>query len=89
MTAPTGTIFYDADGLRPDVETIDTLARLALAAGRLGLEVRLRHISPRLGAVVAFAGLAEVLGVEVSGQTEEREDRVGVEEERHLDDLAF
>jgi hypothetical protein len=72
--------------LRADAATIDVLARLQLAARRLGLELRLRHASTELQALVTFVGLREVLGVESGGQAEEREQRVRVEEERELDD---
>jgi anti-anti-sigma regulatory factor len=69
-----------------DIGTVDVLARLQLAARRSGLELRLRHVSPELHELIAFVGLAEVLGVEPRGQAEEREQRLGVEEERELDD---
>jgi hypothetical protein len=55
-------------------------------AARLGRRVRLRHPSAALTELLALAGLAEVLGVEARREPEEREERVGVEEERELDD---
>jgi hypothetical protein len=86
MAASRPTIVCDVGAVPPDVHAIDALARLQLAAGRLGLEVRLRHASSDLQALIAFAGLREVLRVEAGGQAEQREERVGVEEERELGD---
>jgi hypothetical protein len=80
------TIVCDVGTVKPDVHTIDALARLQLAAGRLGLDVRLRHASADLQDLIALAGLRDVLRVEPGGQPEEREERVGVEEERELRD---
>jgi hypothetical protein len=77
----------DASELRdPDVGTVADLARLQLAARRLDLEVVLRNASVELFELVAFVGLADVLRVELQRQPEEREERLGVEEERELDD---
>lgn len=45
----------------PTLATIDALARLALTARRAGGAIRLRNASPRLHALVRFAGLADVL----------------------------
>jgi anti-anti-sigma regulatory factor len=91
MTAPRrSTIVCDLRGLAGvDADTIDAIARLQLAARRLGLELRLRHASGELRELLALAGLAEVLGLEPGGQAEEREDGVGVEEEGELDDPAL
>jgi hypothetical protein len=38
--------------------------------------------------LIAFAGLAEVLGVEVERESEEGKEPRGVEEEDHLGDLS-
>jgi hypothetical protein len=66
------TVVCDVAGLdRPDVDLVDALARLALAAHRAGLEVRLRNASPELLELLALTGLDAVLprvgrsGVEV------------------------
>jgi hypothetical protein len=83
---PTGTIVCDVGALAPDVLTVGALARLQLTARRLGLEIRLSHASTELRQLVAFVGLEEVLGVEAGRQPEQREERLGVEEERELDD---
>jgi hypothetical protein len=89
MTAPRPcTIVCDVGALCPDAAAVDALARLQLAARRIGLEIRLRHASSELQGLLVFVGLDEVLRVEVGGQSEEREDRLGAEEERQLDDPA-
>jgi hypothetical protein len=82
------TIVCDVGALAPDAAAIEALARLQLAARRRGLEIRLRHASSELLGLLAFVGLSEVLRVETSGQPEEREERLGAEEERQLDDPA-
>ena len=66
--------------------TLDALARLQLAARRRGRAIRLVGASPELRELIAFAGLETVLPVEPGRKTEEREERVGVEEERQLGD---
>lgn len=80
------TVVCDVGGLAPDAEAVDVLARLQLAARRLGVEIRLRHASSELLELIAFAGLRDVLRVELERQPEEREQRLGVEEERELGD---
>jgi hypothetical protein len=81
------TLPCDVRALAPDALTIDTLARLQLAARRVGHEVALRGVSLELLELLELFGLTGVLRVEVGRQSEEREERVGVEEERELDDL--
>ena len=51
----------DVTGVDPDAVTVDALARLQLAAGRLGCQVRLRNASDELLDLVAFMGLEDVL----------------------------
>jgi hypothetical protein len=63
-----------------DLETVDELARLALAGRRLGFRVRLVP-SDELLELLELAGLVEVLW-----EPEEREQPLGVEEERELRD---
>jgi hypothetical protein len=71
MTGPRrSTIVCDVGSFPPDAAAIDTLARLQLAARRLGLELRLRHASNELQDLLAFAGLRDVLRVEAGGKTE-------------------
>jgi len=87
MRAPCpGTVVCDVGGLAADAEAVDVLARLQLAARRLGVEIRLRHASSELLELIAFAGLRDVLRAEPGRQPEEREQRLGVEEEGQLGD---
>jgi hypothetical protein len=87
MPAPRpSTIVCDVGALTPDAAAVDALARLQLAARRIGLEVRLRHASRELQGLIVCCGLDEVLRVEAGGQAEERKERLGAEEERQLDD---
>jgi ABC-type transporter Mla MlaB component len=55
------TAFCDVTGVEPDAVTVDALARLQVAAARLGCRVRLRNASPALCELVAFMGLRDVL----------------------------
>ena len=80
-------------GVEPDAVTLDAVARLQLAARRRGRRVYLRHVPRELAELLAFTGLAEVVGpasklVELRREPEEREEALGVEEGRELDDLA-
>jgi hypothetical protein len=86
--APT-TIVLDASALASDAGTIDALARFQLAARRRGQRLRLRDASGELLDLIAFVGLSDVLRVEPRGQSEEREQLLGAEEERELDDPAL
>ena len=80
-------IVCDVRALRePHLGTIDGLARMRLAAGRLGLQLRLANASRELRELIALAGLAEVLVVEPERHAEQREQPLGVEEERELRD---
>jgi hypothetical protein len=83
-----GPIMVDASALAADAVTVDTLARLQLAARRLGCRVQLREVSDDLQKLIAFVGLAVVLGIEPCRQPEEREECLGAEEERELGDPA-
>src|SRR5436190_5185324 len=72
---------------RADAVAIDALARLQLTARRLGCRMRLQHASTDLRNLLAFVGLDDVLLRLDSGrEAEEREQLLGVEEERELDD---
>ena len=68
------------------IETVDVLARLQLAARRVGIELRLRRVSCDLAELIALCGLTDALRVEPQRQAEAGEDRRGVEEERELGD---
>ncbi len=69
-----------------DLRSVERLARLQLAARRCGLELRLTRVPAELEELITFVGLAEALGLEPRRQAEEREERVGVQEEGELDD---
>lgn len=71
----------DVAGVPADAVTVEALARLQLAANRQGCRVRLRNASVELNELVAFVGLSETLGVESRRQPEQREKRLGAEEE--------
>ena len=71
-----------------DLGTVESLARLQLAARRCGLELRLTRVPAELEELITFVGLAEALELEPRGQAEEREQCLGVEEEGELDDPA-
>jgi len=86
MAAAGSTIVCDVGALSPEIGAVDALARLHLTARRLGVELRFRNAGPELAQLVAFAGLGDVLRVEVEREPEQREERGGVEEERELAD---
>jgi hypothetical protein len=69
-----------------DFAMLDALARLQLTAKRLDCDLRISIASDGLLELIELAGLSEALRVEPRRQSEEREQRVGVEEERELDD---
>ncbi len=81
-----GRIVCDAGKLTADLGTVGVLARLHLRARRRGRELWICGASPELCELVAFAGLAGVLRLEPGREPEEREERLGVEEERELGD---
>ena len=71
----------------PDAETVDALARLQLTARRLGRRVLIRDACGELQALLDLMGLRDALplgaalGLEQSGQAEEREQARGIQEE--------
>jgi ABC-type transporter Mla MlaB component len=56
-----GVVRCDVRGVEPDAATVEALARLQLAARRLGREVRLANASAELRELIAFMGLCDVL----------------------------
>jgi ABC-type transporter Mla MlaB component len=56
-----GIAICDVQGIEPDAVTADALARLQLAAGRRGCQVRLSSASTDLLDLLAFMGLSDVL----------------------------
>jgi hypothetical protein len=86
MAASGPPLLVDAGALAPDLGTVDALARWQLAALRSGSAIRLRGATQELRGLIDLVGLTDVLGVEPGGEPEQREERVGVEEERELAD---
>ena len=76
----------DVAALRADAAAVDAVARIALTARRRGRRLVLRDAAGDLLDLLAFAGVAGALGIEPWREAEEREQRVGVEEERELGD---
>ena len=84
-------VVCDASAARPDVVSVEALARLRLTAGRHGRRFVVRDPPPELVSLFGLMGLGgflaaaaqarrSVVGVEAGGQAEEREQPVGVEE---------
>jgi anti-anti-sigma factor len=80
---------------RADAAALDVLARLQLAARRMGGRIRLRGASRELRDLLAFTGLSDALPVEARlslrplqpcRQPEQREEPLGVEEGVDPDD---
>lgn len=69
-------------------EHLERIARLCLRLKRRGCALRLANPGEGLLELIEFAGLASVLGVEASGEAEEREDSSRVQEEGELGDQA-
>ena len=71
---------------RPDLGTVDELARLQLAAKRIGCTIWLRHACEELSALLELAGLGDVIAVGRSAgrshlvRQAESGEEVGVEE---------
>ena len=63
----------------PDLAAIDHMARLRLEVGRRGGSVAISDVSVQLAALLELVGLGRLRG-QMSGQTESREQPVGVQE---------
>jgi ABC-type transporter Mla MlaB component len=61
------TALCDVTGVEPDAVTVEALARLQLAAGRLACRVVLRNASPGLRDLVDLMGLTDVIPNHVVG----------------------
>jgi hypothetical protein len=80
-TSDAAVVVCDVGALPADIVTVDALARLQLTARRLGRRMELRNGSPELDRLLAFVGLADVLGLGGHcGQAEERVQPCAVEE---------
>jgi ABC-type transporter Mla MlaB component len=86
--ARASTLVCDVGVLAPDAAAVDALARLQLDARRRGYEVVLRGASSQLLELLDLCGVRGVLRLEPGGKPEQREERVGIEEEREADDAA-
>jgi len=71
---------------RPHLAVIDQLARLQLVLRREGCELKLRNADVSVLDLIGFAGLADVLRVEMERESEKGKQPRGVEEEDHLGD---
>jgi len=82
-------ISFDAGAITgADEAVLDALARLQLTARRIGGSIALVNARPELVDLLHLVGLAaELLGVEVDGEAEEREE-VGIDEEVDTGDHA-
>jgi hypothetical protein len=69
-----------------EMQEVDGLARLQLNLRRRHCELRLANAGDALLDLIDLAGLSGVLRVEPGGETEEREEPGGVEEEGELGD---
>ena len=86
-------VVCDAGGLaESDLRTVAVLARLQLTARRCGASIRIRNASPELHGLLWLAGLCRIvgpcvpLGLEARRQAEEREEPLGIQEERDAGD---
>jgi hypothetical protein len=91
--AGTGPVVCDVHALDvPDAMTVEALARMQLTAKRLGHRIHLRGACAELRGLIAFMGLHEalplndVLAAEPFGQSEQREEPGGVQEETDAGD---
>lgn len=91
---PGSTVRCNVEGVAaPDMGTVDALARLALAIRRAGCRMLLSRPSTELLELLGLAGLTRILPcgdlpVEVVRQPEQREEALGVEEERDPGDAT-
>ncbi|MCB5168632.1 STAS domain-containing protein [Streptomyces bambusae] len=83
-----GSVHVDVSAVtEPGLAAVDLLARLALTARRHGTRLRVTGAGGRLRALLALAGLTDLLGQQPLGQAEHREPPVGVQEGIDPDDL--
>jgi hypothetical protein len=65
----------------PDLGTVDALCRLRASVAHMGYVLRLIEATPQLEELLTWCGLDENSLVQGEGETEEREETFGVEEE--------
>jgi CO dehydrogenase/acetyl-CoA synthase gamma subunit (corrinoid Fe-S protein) len=71
----------------PTLAVVDQIAALELHARHHHGAIVLDSTCAELGDLLDLTGLRELVGVQVHGQSESRENRCGVEEKSHLRDL--
>jgi ABC-type transporter Mla MlaB component len=76
----------DVGCLPADAASVDVLAQMQLAARRMGRRIVVRDAADDLRDLIALVGLSAALGIEPGREAEQREQRLGVEEERELGD---
>ena len=85
----TETVILDCAHIkRPDIATIERLARSRLEARRRGLDLRLRNANAATLELVALMGLGRVLRLEAQREPEQRKQLRRVQEEGELTDPA-
>jgi hypothetical protein len=75
----------DVSELAANLDGVEAIARLQLAAHRTGCHVEFHGVSPKLQALLDFCGLSGVLCLH--GQAEHGEQPADVEERVQADDL--
>jgi hypothetical protein len=75
--------------ISPDLATVEALCRFRLALADQGYAVELRDASPGLQELLVLCGLEGVLPLVDQGQSEEREQPRGIEEEVEPGDSAL
>jgi ABC-type transporter Mla MlaB component len=74
---------------RADLGAIDGIARIQLGVRRSGCDLQLKSASDELMALIEFAGLGDVLRVEVQRKPKQGKEPGGVEEESELPDAPI
>ena len=86
----TGTVNLNCARIkRPDLGAIDDIARIHLGVRRSGCDLQLRSAGDELTALIEFAGLGDVLRVEVQRKPKQWKEPGGVEEESELPDAPI
>ena len=86
----TGTVTLNCARIkRPDLGALDDIARIHLGVRRSGCDLQLRSAGVELTALIEFAGLGDVLRVEVQRKPKQGKEPGGVEEESELPDAPI
>ncbi len=83
-------LICDVSGIESDAVAVEALARLALGARRHHCSVEVRGAAVELRMLIELMGLSGVLqlGLELQGQSEQREQRLRVEKEGEFPDAT-